>query len=226
MNWWTESLPTGLRGRIVRTDFCWMATRARCRRRSTFRPWCGERGLPEPVVIHLDVPDEALVTRLTARSQCPKCKHIYNSILQPPRNRRRMRRGRHRADYARRRPRRGRAPPFARLRRADGTDSEVVRPLGGAQRGWNAPGRRGRSGRGARGSGGVLRDRREIARSRGLCPASRDRRTPATCRRAAFRSGGIQLRRRFAPARQDSRGYGRMGGWAQRSDLRKIPEGS
>jgi adenylate kinase len=45
-----------------------------------------ERGLPEPVVIHLDVPDEALVTRLTARSQCPKCKHIYNSILQPPRN--------------------------------------------------------------------------------------------------------------------------------------------
>ena len=45
-----------------------------------------ERGLPEPVVIHLDVPDEALVTRLTARSQCPKCKRIYNSILQPPRN--------------------------------------------------------------------------------------------------------------------------------------------
>jgi len=45
-----------------------------------------ERGLPEPVVIHLDVPDEALVTRLTARSQCPECKRIYNSILQPPRN--------------------------------------------------------------------------------------------------------------------------------------------
>ena len=38
-----------------------------------------ERGLPEPVVIHLDVPDEALVTRLTARRQCPKCKHIYNA---------------------------------------------------------------------------------------------------------------------------------------------------
>jgi adenylate kinase len=43
-----------------------------------------ERGLPEPVVIHLDVPDEALVTRLTARRQCPKCLHIYNAILQPP----------------------------------------------------------------------------------------------------------------------------------------------
>jgi adenylate kinase len=44
-----------------------------------------ERGLPLPVVIHLDVPDEALVTRLTARRQCPKCGHIYNAILQPPR---------------------------------------------------------------------------------------------------------------------------------------------
>jgi adenylate kinase len=44
-----------------------------------------ERGLPLPVVIHLDVPDEALVTRLTARRQCPQCKHIYNTILQPPR---------------------------------------------------------------------------------------------------------------------------------------------
>ncbi len=45
-----------------------------------------ERGLPEPVVIHLDVPDEALVTRLTARRQCPKCLHIYNTVLQPPHN--------------------------------------------------------------------------------------------------------------------------------------------
>ena len=44
-----------------------------------------QRGLPLPVVIHLDVPDEALVTRLTARRQCPQCKRIYNAILQPPR---------------------------------------------------------------------------------------------------------------------------------------------
>ncbi len=43
-----------------------------------------DRRLPTPVVIHLDVPDEALVTRLTARRQCPQCKHIYNAILQPP----------------------------------------------------------------------------------------------------------------------------------------------
>ena len=43
-----------------------------------------ERGLPEPVIIHLDVADEALVTRLTARRQCPECGHIYNALLQPP----------------------------------------------------------------------------------------------------------------------------------------------
>ena len=43
-----------------------------------------ERGLPTPLVIHLDVPDEALVTRLTARRQCPQCGHIYNALLQPP----------------------------------------------------------------------------------------------------------------------------------------------
>jgi adenylate kinase len=43
-----------------------------------------ERGLPQPVVVHLDVPDEALVTRLTARRQCPQCKAIYNVQLQPP----------------------------------------------------------------------------------------------------------------------------------------------
>jgi adenylate kinase len=45
-----------------------------------------ERELPEPVVIHLDVPVETLVARLTARRQCPKCHHIYNLISQPPRS--------------------------------------------------------------------------------------------------------------------------------------------
>jgi len=43
------------------------------------------RGLEEPVVIHLDVPDHIVVERLTARRQCPQCKHIYNLITQPPR---------------------------------------------------------------------------------------------------------------------------------------------
>lgn len=43
-----------------------------------------ERGLPSPVVIHLNVPDEALVARLTARRQCSECRHIYNLLSQPP----------------------------------------------------------------------------------------------------------------------------------------------
>ena len=43
------------------------------------------RGLPEPVVIHLAVPDRSVVERLTSRRQCPQCKHIYNLITQPPR---------------------------------------------------------------------------------------------------------------------------------------------
>jgi adenylate kinase len=44
-----------------------------------------QRGLPPPVVIFLDVPTEALVARLTARRQCPKCLRIYNVRSQPPR---------------------------------------------------------------------------------------------------------------------------------------------
>lgn len=44
-----------------------------------------QRGLPEPLVMHLDVADEALVARLTARRQCPKCLQIYNAISLPPR---------------------------------------------------------------------------------------------------------------------------------------------
>ncbi len=44
-----------------------------------------DRGLPQPVVIHIDVPEEALVFRLTARRQCPQCKRIYNLLSQPPR---------------------------------------------------------------------------------------------------------------------------------------------
>jgi len=44
-----------------------------------------ERGLPQPMVIHLSAPDEPLVARLTARRQCPQCKKIYNMQSQPPR---------------------------------------------------------------------------------------------------------------------------------------------
>lgn len=43
-----------------------------------------QRSLPEPVVVHLDVADQLLITRLTARRQCPKCCKIYNLLSQPP----------------------------------------------------------------------------------------------------------------------------------------------
>ncbi|MGD0499038.1 MAG: adenylate kinase [Bryobacteraceae bacterium] len=44
-----------------------------------------DKGLPDPIVIHLDVAEETLVKRLTARRQCPVCKTIYNAVSQPPR---------------------------------------------------------------------------------------------------------------------------------------------
>jgi len=44
-----------------------------------------QRGLPDPIVIHMDVADDPLVARLTARRQCPKCLRIYNLQSQPPR---------------------------------------------------------------------------------------------------------------------------------------------
>ncbi len=45
----------------------------------------GQRGLPDPIVVHLDVADDPLVARLTARRQCPECREIYNLLFQPPR---------------------------------------------------------------------------------------------------------------------------------------------
>jgi len=44
-----------------------------------------ERKFSTPIVLHLDVPMDALVGRLTSRRQCPQCKRIYNLLHQPPR---------------------------------------------------------------------------------------------------------------------------------------------
>jgi adenylate kinase len=44
-----------------------------------------QRNLPSPLLIHIDVAEELLVGRLTARRQCPTCHHIYNLLSQPPR---------------------------------------------------------------------------------------------------------------------------------------------
>ena len=43
-----------------------------------------ERHFQSPVVLHLDVPLDALVGRLTSRRQCPTCKRIYNLLQMPP----------------------------------------------------------------------------------------------------------------------------------------------
>jgi adenylate kinase len=43
-----------------------------------------ERGLPKPIILHLDVPMDALIGRMTSRRQCPKCGIIYNLLHQPP----------------------------------------------------------------------------------------------------------------------------------------------
>ena len=43
-----------------------------------------ERTLPQPIILHLDVPMDALVGRMTSRRQCPKCGRIYNLLHQPP----------------------------------------------------------------------------------------------------------------------------------------------
>jgi adenylate kinase len=42
------------------------------------------RGFPKPVILHLDVPMDALVGRMSSRRQCPTCKRIYNLLHQPP----------------------------------------------------------------------------------------------------------------------------------------------
>lgn len=46
----------------------------------------GSRGLPHPLVLHIDVPDSAVVERICLRRQCPACGHIYNLKFQPPVN--------------------------------------------------------------------------------------------------------------------------------------------
>lgn len=41
-------------------------------------------GMPAPLVLHLDCPDEVLVQRMTARRYCGRCGRLYNLSFQPP----------------------------------------------------------------------------------------------------------------------------------------------
>lgn len=43
------------------------------------------KGWGSPAIIHLDVPFDALVGRMTSRRQCPSCLRIYNLLHEPPR---------------------------------------------------------------------------------------------------------------------------------------------
>lgn len=43
-----------------------------------------QQGLPEPTVVHLDVPIPVLVSRLSSRRHCPSCGRIYNLLYQRP----------------------------------------------------------------------------------------------------------------------------------------------
>jgi adenylate kinase len=43
-----------------------------------------KQSLPSPVVLHFDVPTDALVGRMTSRRQCPKCCRVYNLLSEPP----------------------------------------------------------------------------------------------------------------------------------------------
>jgi adenylate kinase len=44
----------------------------------------GVRGLPAPRVIHLDVPMQVLVSRLSSRWHCSACHRTYNLLYKPP----------------------------------------------------------------------------------------------------------------------------------------------
>jgi len=43
------------------------------------------RQLPEPLIVQLDVDEQVLIERLSARRQCPRCQRVYNLNSQPPR---------------------------------------------------------------------------------------------------------------------------------------------
>jgi adenylate kinase len=42
------------------------------------------RGLPPPVVIHLDVPSHVLIGRMVSRRQCSKCNRMFNILTDRP----------------------------------------------------------------------------------------------------------------------------------------------
>ena len=82
------------------------------------RSHAGRNTLPKPIILHLDVPLDALVGRLT-RAASALLRNHYNLLHQPPKKRRALRPRRHAADHAQGRSgRRGNGAP-ENLRRAE-----------------------------------------------------------------------------------------------------------
>lgn len=46
----------------------------------------GELGLPQPLVLHIDVPADLLIERTCNRRYCPQCGAIYNLLTHPPKH--------------------------------------------------------------------------------------------------------------------------------------------
>lgn len=44
------------------------------------------RGMPQPLVIHLDVPAEVLISRMVCRRQCSECGLMYNVLSKRPKS--------------------------------------------------------------------------------------------------------------------------------------------
>ena len=78
----------------------WTAIRARSPRRSFLDGLLKELGYPEPTILFFEVADAVLISRLTARRQCPVCGTIYNLLSQPPRKDGGVRSGRGRSHPA------------------------------------------------------------------------------------------------------------------------------
>ena len=45
-----------------------------------------EKGLPQPTIVHIDVPQDKLVARTCRRRFCPQCGQIFNLLSHPPKS--------------------------------------------------------------------------------------------------------------------------------------------
>ena len=52
-----------------------------------FLDWTlGQNGIGRPIVLHFDVPNDALIARMTSRRFCPRCSRTYNLLSVRPKS--------------------------------------------------------------------------------------------------------------------------------------------